>query len=175
MKLKRYLLFIYMGIAGSFLSGCLKETDSVGNTILNQQPANLVELLRRTEQLASQTTVLAITLTPNPAEENVLLGYVRFASPELPKMPVTVKLKLNNSLLPTGYTALPANAYSLVTPLDQMTITPGTRMAEIRIVLKKASLNPAATYGLGFEIDDPGAGNVVNGRARIFMVSPRVR
>lgn len=175
MHFKRYFLFLSIGITGLFLSGCLKQHDNLAKKILEDKPVNLVELLRVNERVASATTVVPITVNAAPAEENVLLGYVRFASPSLPQSAVRVKLKLNNALLPATYPALPANAYSLVTPLDATTVAPGTRMAPIAIVLRKAQLDPALTYGLALEVEDAGTGNQVNPRGRVLMVSLHVQ
>lgn len=163
-----------MGLAASLLTGCLKKVDNFANDLIDTPMPNMVEMLRKGQQQALNATTYSIALTASVPEENVLVGFVRYASVDLPAAPVTVKLKLNNALLPATATALPADAYTLVTPLDQITVPAGGRMAEIRIVLKKAMLTPGKTYGLVFEFEGPTAGYTINGRAKTFKTTYKV-
>jgi hypothetical protein len=175
MKINSCLLFISIYAAASLLTGCLKEADTAASRILNNGSPNIVEVLRAGQQQPAATSVYAITVAAAPAEENLLLGYVRFNSPTLPATQVKVRLKLNNASLPATVIALPDNAYSLVTPLNAITIEPGTRMAPIRIVLKKNLITPGVPYGLRFEIEDAGGdGNLISPNVQVLSVSFRV-
>lgn len=175
MKFNSYLRIIYIVVAAFSLTGCLKEHNGFSNTVQNEQPANVVELLRINQRLASPTAATAVPFAANPVEENILLGYVRFGSLTLPTSPVKIKLKLNNAALPATLTPLPTTAYTFITPLDNITIEPGKRMAEIRIVIKKNLLTSTVNYGLRFEIEDTGGdGNLPHSLARVYMVSVKV-
>lgn len=174
MKIKYLIFTLYTGIAAFLLTGCLKKTDNYANQLIDASKPNMVEMLRKGQQQALNANIYSIALTAGQTEENVLVGYVRYASVDLPTTPVVVKLKLNNALLPATATALPADAYTLVTPLDQIAVPAGKRMAEIRIVLKKDKLVPGKTYGLVFEFEEPTSGYNINGRAKTFKTSYKV-
>ncbi|WP_315822925.1 hypothetical protein [Paraflavitalea speifideaquila] len=175
MKLNNCLLSGAIFVAAFTLTGCLKEADTAANKILNNEVAGIVELLRTGQGQPAATSVYSVAVAATPAEENLLLGYVRFNSSTLPVSQVKVKLKLNNAALPATVTALPGNAYSFVTPLNEITIEPGTRMAPIRIILKKNLITPGLNYGLRLEIEDAGGnGNLISPNVQILSVSLRV-
>lgn len=174
MKIKHLIFTIYTGTAAFLLTGCLKKADNFANQLIDAPKSNMVEMLRKSQAQALSASTYSIALDATKAEENVLVGYVRYASVDLPTAPVVVKLKLNNALLPATTTALPADAFTFVTPLDQITVPAGKRMAEIRIVLKKAMLVPGKIYGLVFEFEQPAAGYNINGRAKTFRTTYKV-
>ncbi|WP_276482853.1 DUF1735 domain-containing protein [Paraflavitalea pollutisoli] len=174
MKLNRSLWLTGFAFSAMLYSSCLKKAGTYVDDLLYTSKSNLVELRQAEgQQLPDPTDPVAIGYAPTPAEESLLIAYVRLASASLPTAPVTVKVKLNNSWLPAGYVPLPANAYSFVTPPGNMTIPAQSRFAAIRIVLKKQLLDPAVHYGLGLELEDAGAGNGISERSSFIMVSPQ--
>jgi len=174
MNIKHLVFTLYTGVAAFMLTGCLKKADYYANQLIDAPKPNMVELLRKSQAQALSTSTYSIALDATKPEENVLVGYVRYASVDLPTGPVVVKLKLNNALLPATATPLPVDAFTFVTPLDQITVPAGKRMAEIRIVLKKAMLVPGKSYGLVFEFEQPTAGYNINGRAKTFKTTYKV-
>lgn len=173
MKLNKLVWLTGLGLFAILHSSCLKKAGTFVDELLYTDKSNLVELRQAEgQQLPDLGEPVAVTYTPTPAEENLLIGYVRLASASLPTAPLTVRVKLNNAALPAGFVALPANAYTFVTPLGNIIIAAHTRFAEIRIVLKKQLLDPAVHYGLRLELDDAGPGNSISQRSRLIMVSP---
>lgn len=160
------------------LTGCLKEAETFEKNLRDNTPPKMVEFQRIDNQAlgsAEADNMAAVSVPAKPEEADVLVGRVRIASPEIPSGAVTVKLKLNNALLPANYQPLPANAYTFTTALDAVTTTAGTRFADIRIRLKKNLLDLSKNYALAFEFADPGKGYVVNTKGEAMLVGIAVR
>lgn len=173
MKLTQYACMAALCLSAIFQSGCLKKSGTFADDLLYSNKSNLVELRQAEgQELPDLADPVPVSYAPTPAEENLLVGYVRLASATLPTTPVTVKVKLNNTFLRSGFVALPANAYTFVTPLANITIPVNTRFAEIRINLNKQLLDPAVHYALGLELEDAGAGNVISRRSQRMIVLP---
>ena len=87
--------------------------------------------------------------------------------------PLTVKLVKDATLLPAGYTEMPAASYTLLTDINNIVFAPGETVKAIRIKVDKGQLNLANTYGLAFRIADAGAGgqaSVEQGKAIYSVV-----
>lgn len=178
MKLNNYINLVGSLAMGIALTGCLKEAETFEKNLRDNTPSKMVEFQRiDNQELGSSEAdnVAAVAVNSLPDEEEVVVGQVRIASTETPSKPVTVKLVLNNALLPAGYVPLPANAYSFVTPLDAISTTPGSRLAEIRIRLKKSAMDLSQNYALAFEFADAGTGYMVNPWGEAMMVAIAVK
>lgn len=178
MKLNKVFGLIGFLSIGALVTGCLKEADNFEKNLRDNTPPKMVELQRIDNQAlgsADADNIAAVSVNSLPDEEEVVVGQVRIASTEIPTKAVTVKLALNNTLLPATYLPLPANAYSFVTPLDAIATTPGSRFAEIRIRLKKSLLDLSKNYALAFELADAGTGYMVNPRGEAMLVSVAVK
>lgn len=82
---------------------------------------------------------------------------------------LTVKLAPNptaisdyNTANGTSFVELPANAYTLLTDINNVTFAPGEAIKEIKIRLDKNKISLSDQYALAFKVSDPGSGAVVN-------------
>jgi hypothetical protein len=149
MKLKSLLI---VGASSLFLASCLKSKDSLG--LISDKGSIVSEIAD--VNIDGPIKIITLEGTP-PTETFTLITLKSYAARDNKPAgdKVHVKLALNNSALPSGMTALPANAYTL--PALEFDVPTGGSIA-IPITLNKSLLDLSLSYGIALKITEVSAG-----------------
>ena len=157
------LLFAFLGATLAFV-GCVKHDDfykentdeSNRKTVVQIQGAEDIIQYSRDVKATNDTFVL-IDLRRYPNSQSGL------------NEPLTVKLVKNPTLIAdynaangTNFIELPANSYTILGDINNITFQPGEAIKEIKISVNQSLLDLTESYAIAFSIADAGTGAIIN-------------
>ena len=159
------------------LTGCLKEKDGLASDMLNDPGKTVVEFidpvsLRPTTSDPDDVYVVAVN--ESPAQEEIVVGTLRVASPQL-GVKGSVKLTEDPSLLAAAHLeSFPAGAITWITDLNNVQFSTTSRNIELRVRINKALIDLSKSYGLALKVSDP-MGAIVNERGNAIITNVVVK
>lgn len=144
MKLKS-IISIGLFSAATLLTSCLKNKNDIG--LISDKGSILVEIPEATYNAQAGTDQIVSFLT-TPAQEAVKFFTLRASYPRDNKPGSDIRVKLTTAPV-AGYDVVPANALSIP---SEIVIPKETGVADVKITVNKAPLDPAADYAITFKI-----------------------
>src|SRR5206468_3891369 len=124
---------------------------------------------KQTVKIANASDIVTIARDVNPTIDTIEVVDLRRApnnNTEL-NQPLTVKLVKNATLISdyntangTGFVELPANSYTVLGDINNITFQPGQDIIELRIRLDKSKLDLSQQYALGYSLSDGGSATI---------------
>lgn len=149
-------LLLMMGLSVMLFS-CVKDNDffptddseSARQQVVRFNVSDGVTIVSRdANPVVEEFALLEITRSPNNESEF--------------NQGLTVSLGVDNSTIPQGYTALPADAYTVIGGTE-VTFAPGEFSKVVMIRLDKSKLDLSKRYAVGMKINNAGTGAVASG------------
>ena len=157
------LLFAFLGAALAFV-GCVKHDDFYKE---NTDESNRKQVV----QIQGADDIIQYARDVKPTNDTfVLIDILRYPNSQAElNQPLTVKLVKNSTLISdyntangTSFLELPANSYTLLGDINNITFQPGEAIKSIKISINQSLLDLSESYALGFSIADAGTGAVIN-------------
>lgn len=178
-KLFTLRFVLLLGLAFSF-ANCVKHDDMYSEKVGGESNRKTVV------QITGASDLIAYARDVKPMNDTfALIDIRRYPNTEAElNQSLTVKLVANPALItnhnaanPNGtqYIALPSNAYTLLTDINNITFAPGEAVKEVKISVDQSKLDLSQAYALGFSISDPGSNAVANNDLKNVLYSIGVK
>jgi hypothetical protein len=157
------LFFMFLTLAIAF-AGCVKKDDFYKKNSDESSRKQVVQIIGADDIIQYSRDVKSTNDT------FVLIDIRRYPNNEAGlNQPLTVKLVKNATLIAdynatngTSFIELPANSYTLLTDINNITFEAGEAIKEIKISINQSLLDLTEAYAIGFSIADAGTDAVIN-------------
>lgn len=164
------LLFVVLTIA---FAGCIKKDDYYKKDTDEPNRKQVVQITGASDIIQYSRDVKTTNDT------FVLIDIRRYPNTEAElNQSLTVKLVKNSTLITnfnnangTGFIELPANSYTFLTDINNITFQAGEAIKEIKISINQSLLDLTEAYALGFSIADAGSNAVSNASLKDALYS----